>query len=786
MTPEIWVVLSILVVAVIFLVTEWIPMEVTALLSLGAVTLTGLVTPTQALAGFSNPAVVTVWAVFILSGGLTRTGVANAIGHFVMRLAGSSESRTIVVIMVSAGVMSAIMNNVAVAALMLPVVMDIARHTGSPPSRLLIPLAFGSLLGGLTTQIGTPPNILVSEALRDGGLKSFTFFDFTPIGLSVMVAGIAFMVLIGRRFLPTRDVAKELTQSKTVSWEGQYDLDDQLFNLLIPDDSLLINKTLAESRLGSALGWNVIGIVRKNQILSAPGPAETLQAGDQLTVEGRIEALQELKNWQQLIVEEVDIDIQSPYLGEIKIGEVTVADKSQFIGKTLNSLGFRGRFEANVLAIRRGENIRRTRLQDIALQPGDVLLIAGHQERIEGFERISGFDHFKFVPRSELVAVYHLHERLILMKVPPDSAMIGQTLKDSRLGGSLGSRVLGILRGNEPILMPEPWETLQADDRLLIEGRMSDFEFLTELEKLKIDKRTRTDLKTLVTGNVGMVEAILSPHTMLAGTTLRQLNFREKYGLSVLAVWRQGKAYRSNLRDMALQFGDALLLYGPHKNLQMLGSDSDFIVLTGAAQEELRLGKMKFSVSIMIAILVPVIVGWVPIYIAAVIGAALMVLFGCLSMEEAYRQIEWKAVFLIAGLLPLGVAIDQTGAAKLIAEGVVAFVGPFGPRAVLLGLVALTFAATCFVPTAALVVLMAPIVLSTSANMGLSPEALMMGIAMAASASFMTPISHPANILVMGPGGYRFMDYFKVGGLLTLVVLVVIVFILPVLWPLAP
>jgi len=786
MTPEIILVLSILVIAIIFLVTEWIPMEVTALLSLGAVTLTGLITPGEALAGFSNPAVVTIWAVFILSGGLTRTGVANAIGHFVLRLAGSTETRMIVVIMLSAGVMSAIMNNVAVAALMLPVVMDIARHTGSPPSRLLIPLAYGSLLGGLTTQIGTPPNILVSEALRDGGLKTFAFFDFTPIGLVVMFCGIVFMVFIGRRFLPRRNVAKESTGNETADWESQYDLDEQLFNIRIPRDSLLIKKTLAESRLGSALGWNVIGIIRNNQIRSAPGPDETLQAEDQLTVEGRIDNLKELKNWRQLIVEESGIDVEEPYSGDIKTGEITLGGNSPFVGKTLNSIGFRGRFEANVLAIRRSDGIRRTHLQDIPLERGDVLLIAGRLARLEGFKTISGFERFRLVARSELVDSYHLHERLMVLTVPPGSAMTGKTLKESRLGESLGSRVLGILRGNDPILMPEPWETLQGNDRLVVEGRLSDFEILRELEKLIIERRARPDIEALVSGNVGLLEAILSPRTRLVGKTLRQLNFREKYGLSVLSVWREGKAYRTNLRDMALRFGDALLLFGPRNKLRMLGREPDFIVLTEAAQEELRLEKMKFSILIMVGILLPVIIGWVPIYIAAVIGAALMVLFGCLSMDEAYRQIEWKAVFLIAGLLPLGTALDQTGAARMIAEGVVTFVGPFGPRAVMLGLVALTFLATCFIPTAALVVLMAPIVLNTSANMGLSPYAFMMAIAMAASASFMTPISHPANILVMGPGGYRFMDYFKVGGLLTVVVLIVIIFILPVFWPLTP
>jgi di/tricarboxylate transporter len=786
MTPDIAMAFSILAIAVVFLITEWIPMEVTALLSLGAVALVGLVSPVEALSGFSNPAVITIWAVFILSGGLTRTGVANSIGHFVLRLAGKSETRMIFVIMATAGAMSAIMNNVAVAALMLPVVMDIARHTGSPPSRLLMPLAYGSLLGGLTTQIGTPPNILVSEALRDEGLKSFTFFDFTPVGVAIMFCGITFMMLIGRHLLPQRDVIKESSQENDIDWETQYDLQERLFNIRIPANSILLNKTLAESRMGSALGWNIIGITRNDQTLLVPGPSDTLQQGDQLTVEGRIENLKELKNWRQLIVEEGGVDIEQLYSTEIKIGEILLPGNSQFVGKTLNSIGFRDRFGANVLAIRRNGNIQRTNLPDELLEREDMLLIAGHHEHLQEFKRISGFDQFRYVPRSDLIDIYHLHERLMVMRVPQESAVIGKSLKESRLGDSLGSRVLGILRGNDPILMPEPWETLQANDGLVVEGRMSDFEMLHGLEELEIERRTQPDINALVSGNIGLVEAILSPHTTLVGKTLRQLNFREKYGLSVLAIWRKGQAYRSNLRDTLLRFGDALLLLGPRGKLKLLGREPDFIVLTQTAQEELRLEKMKISTLIMGVILLPVIMGWVPIYIAVIVGAALMVLSGCLTMEEAYRQIEWKAVFLIAGLLPLGTALDQTGAAKLIAEGVVAWVGPFGPKAVMLGLVALTFLATCFVPTAALVVLMSPIVLNTTTNMGLSPYAFMMAIAMASSASFMTPISHPANILVMGPGGYRFLDYFKVGGVLTLVILVIIGVVLPLFWPLVP
>jgi di/tricarboxylate transporter len=786
LTPDIAIVFSILAVAVVFLVTEWIPMEVTALLSLGAVALLGLVSSVEALAGFSNPAVVTVWAVFILSGGLTRTGVANVIGNFVLRMAGTRETTMIFVIMTTAGVMSAIMNNVAVAALMLPVVMDIARHTERPPSRLLMPLAYGSLLGGLTTQIGTPPNILVTDALRDAGLKAFTFFDFTPVGLVVMFSGIAFMTFIGRHLLPQRDVVKESSGAKKIDWQTQYDLQERLFCIRVPVDSILINKTLAQVRLGSVLGWNVIGITRGDQTTLAPGPTDTLLVGDRLTVEGRIENLNELKNWHQLVVEEGGIDLQEPYSSEIKIGEVLLPGNSRFVGSTLNSLGFRARFGLNVMAIRRNDRIMRTNLQDEKLQRGDMLLVSGTEEHLEKIEKIDGFDQFRTVELSELTDIYHLHERLMVMQVPPDSALVEKSLKESRLGDALGSRVLGILRGENPIIMPEPHEILQAEDRLVVEGRQRDFDHLRALEELEIERRTDTDVNKLVSGEAGLVEAILSPQTTLEGKTLRQINFREKFGLNVLALWRKGKAYRSNLRDMELRFGDALLLLGPRAKLQLLGREPDIIVLTETAQEELRTEKMKFSILIMVAVLLPVILGWVQIYIAAVVGAALMVLVGCLSMKEAYRQIEWKAVFLIAGMLPLGTALDQTGAAKLIAEGVVALVGPFGPKAVMLGLVLLTFLATCFVPTAALVVLMAPIALNTAANMGLSPFGLMMAIAMAASASFMTPVSHPANILVMGPGGYRFMDYLKIGGLLTLVILVVIMVILPVFWPLVP
>ncbi len=210
MTPEIITVLVILLAAVVLFVTERVREDLVALMVLVSLALTGLVTPADALSGFSNPAVVTVWAILILSAALSRTGVAGLLGRRVLRLAGSSEVRLLLVITLMVGILSGFMNSIGVASLFLPVVIDISRRTKIPPSRLLMPLAFAALLGGLNTLIGTPPNILVSEALRQAGLEPFSMFDYTPVGIVVMISGIAFMVLVGRRLLPVRDIAREL------------------------------------------------------------------------------------------------------------------------------------------------------------------------------------------------------------------------------------------------------------------------------------------------------------------------------------------------------------------------------------------------------------------------------------------------------------------------------------------------------------------------------------------------------------------------------------------------
>ncbi len=781
MNLEIALVLGILVAAVILFVTELVRVDVVALMVLISLALTGVLTPAQAVSGFSNPAVITVWAVFILSGGLSRTGVAGILGRQVLRLAGDSEGRLVMVIMVTAASLSAFMNNVGVAALLLPVVMDISRRTRRAPSKLLIPLAFSSLLGGLMTLIGTPPNILVSAALGEHGLEPFKMFDFTPVGAGVVLAGIAYMSLVGRRLLPSRNPAREMA-GEEVDLDSVYGLQERLFVLDVPESSALVGKSLAESRVGSALALSVMGILRRGRLELAPDPAIVFEAGDRIVVQGQRAALGELGVQQYLSLESETVALEELVSPEVEFAEVALAPRSKLFGKTLREIDFRHRFHGViVLALWRDGVPLRTHLATTELRPGDALLVHGGRRQLEKMRDNPEF----LVSSADDAKIYHLEERLMAVKVPNESPLVGQTLTESRLGDVFSLGIMGIVRDGATQLIPPPEERLEAGDMLLVKGKKEDLITAEGLHELPVDTEMAPSLDDLESELVGLAEAVLAPRSAAAGKTLPEIHFREKYGLNVVAVMREGKPQR-NLRYLPLKFGDALLLHGPREKLKVLGSEPDFLVLTEEAQEAPLIQKAPLSALLMAGVVASVILGLVPIYIAAVAGAILMVLTRCLTMDEAYRVIEWRAVFLIAGMLPLGVALQESGAAELLTRGVVSTVGGMGPIAVVAGLYLLTAFSAQVMPTAAVAILVAPLALNTAAELGMSPYALMMAVALSASASFMSPVAHPANVLIMGPGGYRFVDYIKVGLPLTLVCLLVTLLVLPLVWPLAP
>jgi di/tricarboxylate transporter len=779
MTYGIGLVLAILTATIILFVSGKLRVDLIGLLVLGSLGVTGLVSPSEALSGFSNPAVVTVWAMFIISAGLANTGIAKFIGQQVLRLGGTGEARLIIVIMITAGLLSGIMNNIGVAVLLLPVVMDVGRRTGHAPSRLLMPLAFGSLLGGLTTLIGTPANLLVANALSGRGLASFQLFDFTPTGITILLGCILFMVLLGRRLLPVRDPSAEFTDPKKTDWGNIYDLGERLFTVRVPDESFLAGKTLASSRLGATLGFNVIGILRNGRTILSPDPNADLHPGDRLVVVGRPDRLDELSRFGELQVETALNESNGPSTAEIEMAKVGLSSSSPLIGQTLKQSDFRRRFGVNVLAIfRKGSAIRKN-LQDIPLRPSDVLLVQGLTHKIAALQENDDF----LLSKIESAEISRLHESLLAIRIPEDSPLAGKTLAESHLGDAIGLTVISIYRSGSTLLAPPATEKLKVDDILLVEGDKEDLQAIGKLQKLEIERKLTSDVQELETEQIGLAEAVLSPHSSLFDQTLRQIGFREKYRLSVVAIWREGQAYRSNLGNIPLRLGDGLLLYGHRDQMKRLAREPDFLVLYEEAQAVPNLEKAPLSVSILGLVLLPVLFGWLPISIMAVVGAGLMVLSRCLTMEEAYRAIDWRAVFLIAGTLPLGLALEQTGAARMIADQVVAFVGDYGAIGLLAGLFLITSIATQAMPSVATVVLLAPIAVSTSQDLGVSPYPFLMAVAVAASTGFHSPVSHPANVLVLGPGGYRYSDFFKVGIPLTLVVFVLVLLFVPLFFP---
>ena len=597
MTPENLLVLGILAGAVVLFVSERLRVDVVAMMVLVALVVTGLVTVEEAFSGFASPAVITVWSVFIVSGGLTRSGVADLIARQVLRLAGRSQLRLTVLIMLAVGGMSAFMNNIGAVAILLPAVMSVARETDIPPSKLLIPLAWASLLGGNMTMIGTPPNILASSILESyANIEPFRFFDFTPMGIVVLGAGILYMVLVGRHLLPKRSPGGELADS--------YPVQEYLTEVRVEDGGPLIGKTVREADLENRYGLNVIHIH---------------------------------------------------------------------------------------LCCQEGETV--SALTDHRLQAGDELHLEATAD-----------------------AILNASQSLSLAPV-----------------------------ADRPI---QPWEP---------EPERAAFE---------------------------LAEVVLSPMSDLRGKTLRQINFRSRFGLAVLAIRHQGETLFARLGDVPLNFGDSLLVQGAVERINLLRREPDFLLLDMPPLEMRRTRKAPIAIAILLGVLVVVTTGLLHVSAAMFIGALLMVLSGTLSMDEAYRSIEWKSVFLIAGMLPLGLAMENTGTARLLADQIVGLVGGWGPLAVLMGIFVLTGLLTEVMSNAAATVLAVPIAIDAALGLGADPHAFVMAIVIAASTSFLMPIGHQVNVLVFGPGGYRFFDYTRVGVWLNLVLLILTALILPLIWPL--
>lgn len=773
--------LTILAIATLLFISEHMSIDLVALLVLATLAITSLVTPEEALSGFSSPAVVTVWAVFILSAGLTRTGVAGWLGRLVIRFSGRGETRLMLVIMLTSAFLSAFMNNIGVTAMLLPVVLDITRRTGRLPSKLLIPLAFSSLLGGMVTLIGTPPNILAANALTEYGFPPFRIFDFAPLGISITAAGLLYMLLFSRSLLPARDPASELRHGLHEMGEA-FAIEERLFFISIPPGSPLSELTLAQSRIGSALSLNVIGIRRHGVMQLAPGPDAQLREGDTLLVSGRLDKLIAWQAGPQIVVKDQKPSLDSMISKDVKLIEIMITENSSLEGKTLQQISFRQKYAATVLDVKHYSQTPHDRLEVRSLNAGDRLLLQIREDQLAEIHNSRNFT----VNDSIDLGDYQLGQRLMLVEIPASSSLSGSTMAEIHLGDAYGLGVLGIRRQGKMQLMPPPDEIIMVGDQLLVKGKKKDIQVLQALQQLVVEDKPAININDMETEHTALVEVMLAPLSHLEGKTLRSINFRDKYHLNVLAIWRQGRPWRFNLRDMQLRFGDAILIFGQRDRLRLLAEDPEFLVLTERVQAPPKLNKAPIASILMLAVVGSVGFGFLPIPIAAVTGAALMVLTGCLNMNEAYRAIEWRVVFLIAGMLPLGIALQTSGSAQYLAQMVQTLSSAYGTTGLLAVLFLVTALAAQVIPNPVVTVLMAPVALTAATQQGFSPYPFMMVTAIAASASFLSPLGHPSCVLIMGPGGYKFSDYIKVGLPLMLITLLATLLLLPIFWPLLP
>jgi di/tricarboxylate transporter len=592
-------ILGLIGVAVVLFALELLRPDIVAIGIAVVLMLAGTVTVEEGLSGFSNPAVLTVVAMFILSSGLIRTGVADYVAETVHRIGGGHPLSLIAMIMLAVGLLSAFMNNIGAVAVLLPSIFVLAQRANYPASKLLMPLSFGALLGGLVTLIGTPPNLLVSIALEERGFRGFKMFDFAPTGVAVLAVGIIYMMTIGRHLIPSRDQEGDAAR--------HFSLEDYLIEVVIPQGSPLAGKKVAESRFREDLGLNLLRRLRQEQDrthATLVGPEMVLAEGDRLLAEGKVGELLKVK------------------------------------------------------------------------QSGLLEIAAEH----------------KFT-ESEL-----------------------------------------------------------ADQQ------------------------------------AELAEVVIAPNSLLLGRTIKQIDVRRRFGVLVLALKRRGRIMRTAIANVPLRPSDVLLVQGTPKSIVEMSRNSAFLVVNRLEHEPRHLRKAPLAVAIMVLTVGGAAAGVMHISVAGLLGVLLMALTGCVNVQQMYQAVEWRVVFLIACMMPLGTAMDtnHTGTAQWLSTHLLALTGTENPRVVLASLFLFTTLITEVMSNAAAAVLLAPIGIAIAVGMGLEPHPFLMGIAIAASTTFLTPIGHQANILIYGVGNYRFSDFPRAGALLNLLVFAVSMVLLPIVWPFTP
>ena len=589
MTIQQWIIFGTLFLTLVLFITGRWRYDIVSLMALLIVVLTGLVPVDEAFSGFSNPAVITVAAVLVISKGLQNSGLVETIGQSLLKLKCGTSTQLLALTTIVA-FLSAFMNNVGALALMLPVALQISARKNQPPSSLLMPLAFASLLGGMTTLIGTPPNIIASTFREQATGSPFLMFDFSFVGVAVAISGILFISLFGWRLIPKRN-------SKNNN-EQLFDIGEYITEVTIPADSTITELRLREINPKLKTRINVLGIVRKSERILEPSSMMKVRAND-------------------------------------------------------------------------------------------ILIVSADTQNLN-----------KLISQSGVSLV--------------------------------GSK-----------------------------------------------KIQRSDLET---EEVRLVEAVIVPGSIMSGSTARSLDLRAQYGVNVLAIARQSDLMWTRLDTIRFKVGDVVLLQSHVETLKEVLAALGCLPL---AERDIKLGQTRrlvLALAIFLSALVISALGIIPVQIAFVSAAVLMILTGMINLQEAYKAINWPIIFLLGAMIPVGTALETTGAANIIAEGLLNLGENFSTVFTLVLVLIATMFLSDLVNNAAAVVLMAPIGVSIANGLGVSVDPFIIAIAIGASCAFLTPIGHQSNALVMGPGGYKFADYRRLGLVVEVIVIAVSVPLILLFW----
>ena len=588
------VVLAVIAASLVLFVTEALRYEVTALLMVVVLALTDCLTPEEAFRGFSSGAVVLIAAMYVFGRAVTRWGLAETLGQRLLRLGGKSEARMGFLVTIASGLLSTVLSNTGVCAALIPVVSTVGRRTGIPASRLMMPLAFGSLMGGMVTVIGTSSNIALNGVIVEAGREPFALFEFSALGLGLLVVGSLYFLSPLRRLLPRSRVDESLTE--------HYQVPKFVSEILVEPSSTLINRSVADMPFFEKYGITVLSIVRSESEASvlAPGPYNRIRTEDVLIVQGEPDAL---------------------------------------------------------LRMREDMNLRQR-----------------------------------------------------------ESVTVGDQRLDS--------------------------------------------------------------------ADVQLVEAVVPSRSSLEDRTLVEADFRANSGLNVLALSKHGHVSPTKIGKTRLSVGDTLLIQGHRRDIERVRRSRDLLVL--GEVEIPPLGRGGLVTMVMLAlVLLSAALGLVPISVAALTGAIALVLFRCVTAEEAVRAVDWSVVLLVGGVLALGLAFQRAGLGDEVASLFVELADDkFSPLLLLTCILTATILLTQLTNNVAAAVIMAPIAISLAERTGLDDRALLVGVMVAASMAFMSPVGHQANTMVTGPGDYRFKDFLRVGTPLTLLMLLASILLLPLLWPL--